>query len=62
MKVDIPDTALKPATKSTGRLVNRIELAIGIKVMVMLDLSMEADIANGTRGIIQKLILNQRGW
>ncbi|KAM6503306.1 hypothetical protein JOM56_000249, partial [Amanita muscaria] len=44
--------------KSTGNLPDRIELAIGMKAMVVLNLSTEKEIANGTRGIIEDIILD----
>jgi hypothetical protein len=46
--------------KSTGKLSDRIELAIGMKLMVLLNLSTEVDIANGTRGMIQNILLDHR--
>ena len=44
--------------KFTGGLRDRIELAIGMKAMVILNLATEADIANGTRGVIKDIILD----
>jgi hypothetical protein len=37
-----------------------IQLAIGMKAMVLLNIATEADIANGTRGEIQDVILDER--
>ncbi|KIL65995.1 hypothetical protein M378DRAFT_75913 [Amanita muscaria Koide BX008] len=44
--------------RSTGRLPDHIDLAIGMKAMVVLNLSTEKEIANGTRGIVEDLILD----
>jgi len=35
-------------------------MAIGMKAMVLLNIATEADIANGTRGVIQDIILDER--
>ena len=45
--------------KSTSRLREIVDLAIGMKTMV-LNLSTEADIANGTRGTITDIVLDPR--
>ncbi|KAM6498483.1 hypothetical protein JOM56_006431, partial [Amanita muscaria] len=44
--------------KSTGRLPDHIDLAIGMKAMVVLNLSTEKEIANGTRGTLEGLVLD----
>ena len=44
----------------TGKLPDLVQMAIGMKAMVLLNLATEADIANGTRGKIQNIILNER--
>ena len=44
----------------TGKLPDSVQMAIGIKAMVLLNLATEADIANGTRGEIQNIILDER--
>ncbi|KAM6490079.1 hypothetical protein JOM56_014463, partial [Amanita muscaria] len=44
--------------KATGKLPDHIDLAIGMKVMVVLNLATEKEIANGTRGTIENLILD----
>ena len=44
----------------TKRLEHRIEVAIGMKVIVMLNLATEADLANGSRGLIQDIVLDPR--
>ncbi len=46
--------------KQTGKLKDEIQIAVGMKVMVMLNLATEADIANGTRGKIVEIILDDR--
>ena len=44
----------------TKNLKMRTELAIGMKAMVVLNIATEADLANGTRGIIQGIVLDPR--
>ena len=46
--------------KNTKKLADRIEIAIGMKAMILFNLSTDADIANGTRGIIKDIILDPR--
>ena len=46
--------------KDTGKLPASVHMAIGMKAMVLLNLATEADIANGTRGEIQDIILDER--
>jgi hypothetical protein len=46
--------------KNTNRLREVIEIAIGMKAMVVLNLATEADIANGTRGTITDIKLDPR--
>jgi len=41
-------------------LSNRIELAIGMKVMVTFNVEKDLDIANGARGEIIKIVLDER--
>jgi hypothetical protein len=36
--------------EETGRLKQRVEFAIGMKAMVVLNIATEAELANGTRG------------
>ena len=45
--------------KFTQKL-HRIEIAIGMKVMVTLNLATEADLANRSRGIIEDIVLDPR--
>ena len=44
----------------TGKLPAIVQIAIGMKAMVLLNIATEADIANGTRGEIQDIILDER--
>jgi hypothetical protein len=44
----------------TNRLQNKIELAVGMKTMVLMNLATNADLANGSRGIITDIILDPR--
>jgi ATP-dependent exoDNAse (exonuclease V) alpha subunit len=44
----------------TKKLMHRIEFAIGMQVMVTLNIATEANLANGSRGIIQDIILDPR--
>jgi PIF1-like helicase len=46
--------------KHTGKLSVSVHMAIGMKAMVLLNVATEADIANGTRGEIQDIILDER--
>jgi hypothetical protein len=46
--------------KKTGKLPATVQMAIGMKAMVLLNVATEADIANGTRGEIQDIILDER--
>ena len=46
--------------KDTGKLPAYVHMAIGMKAMVLLNIATEADIANGTRGEIQDIILDER--
>jgi hypothetical protein len=46
--------------KATGKLPATVHMAIGMKAMVLLNIATEADIANGTRGEIQDIILDER--
>ena len=38
----------------------RVELAVGMKAMVVLNIATEADLANGTRGTVQGFVLDPR--
>lgn len=43
-----------------GRLAQRVELAVGMQVMVTLNLATEADLANGSRGTVERIVLDPR--
>ncbi|KAK0476296.1 hypothetical protein IW261DRAFT_1566977 [Armillaria novae-zelandiae] len=44
--------------KNTGKMPDIIEIAIGMKAMVMLNIATESDLANGTCGTIEDIILD----
>jgi hypothetical protein len=44
----------------TKNLKMRVELAVGMKAMVVLNIATEADLANGTRGIVKGFVLDPR--
>ncbi len=46
--------------KKTGKLCDRLELAVGMKVMVTANIATEADVANGTQGRITQILLDSR--
>ena len=46
--------------EATKNLKMRIELAVGMKAMVILNIATEADLANGTRGTVQGIALDPR--
>ncbi|GAW10284.1 ATP-dependent DNA helicase PIF1 [Lentinula edodes] len=50
----------KKTTKHTGNLAHRVEVAIGMKAMVLLNIATEADLANGTRGVVEGIVLDDR--
>lgn len=52
--------AAKVNQKNTGKLPDRVDMAVGMKAMVLLNLATEAEIANGTRGVIHDIILDER--
>jgi ATP-dependent exoDNAse (exonuclease V) alpha subunit len=45
---------------TTKNLKMRVELAVGMKAMVVLNIATEADLANGTRGTVQGFALDPR--
>lgn len=62
---EVPDKRTKLAIASlkddeTRNIKMRVELAVGMKAMVVLNIATEADLANGTRGTIQGLVLDSR--
>lgn len=44
--------------KQTGNLANRVDFAIGMKAMILANIATEADLANGSRGVITDIILH----
>jgi len=44
----------------TGKLPAIVWMAIGMKAMVVLNIATDAEVANGTRGVIQDIILDER--
>ena len=60
-----PDTKTKIAIaglrdNATKNLKMRVELAVGMKAMVVLNIATEADVANGTRGTVEGFFLDPR--
>ena len=60
-----PDTKMKVAIAGlrddmTKNLKMRVELAVGMKAMVVLNIATEADVANGTRGTVEGFFLDPR--
>nr|GAT44292.1 predicted protein [Mycena chlorophos] len=47
-------------TKHCGRLAEHVELAVGMRAMVLLNISTAAELANGTRGEIVDIVLDVR--
>jgi hypothetical protein len=46
--------------EQTKKVTQRIEFAIGMQVMVTLNVATEADLANGSRGVIENIVLDPR--
>ena len=46
--------------EATRNIKMRVELAVGMKAMVVLNIATEADLANGTRGTVEGFILDPR--
>ncbi|KAJ3568696.1 hypothetical protein NP233_g5549 [Leucocoprinus birnbaumii] len=46
--------------QDTQRMAERVELAVGMKAMVIVNIATEADLANGTRGTVEEIILDPR--
>ena len=62
---DTPDNVTKLAIAGlkddvTKNLKMRVELSIGMKAMVVLNIATDADIANGTRGTVEGFVLDPR--
>lgn len=60
-----PSLAARLATaglkeKSTGKLHDVIEVAVGMKAMVLVNIAVEAEVANGTRGTVEQILLDPR--
>ncbi|KAG9225266.1 hypothetical protein CCMSSC00406_0007097 [Pleurotus cornucopiae] len=51
---------LRTASRHTGKLSLEVELAIGMRGMVLLNIATESDLANGSRGTIVDIILDAR--
>ncbi|RDB28920.1 ATP-dependent DNA helicase RRM3 [Hypsizygus marmoreus] len=47
-------------SKHSGKLPERVQLAVGMKAMVLINIATEAEIANGTRGVIIDIALDHR--
>jgi hypothetical protein len=61
----VPDQRTKLAIaglkdEATKNLKMRVELAVGMRAMVVLNIATEADLANGTRGTVQGFVLDPR--
>jgi hypothetical protein len=50
----------RPGQNTTKKLRHRLEIAKGMKIMVTLNLATEADLANGSRGIVEDIVLDPR--
>ena len=48
--------------KQTAKVAEWVELAIGMKAMVIINIATEADLANGTRGTVTDIVLDPREW
>lgn len=47
-------------SKRTSNLEHRVEIAVGMKAMILANIATEADLANGTRGTVTDIILDHR--
>ena len=47
-------------TDDTNSLPNKVDLAVGMKVMVLVNIDTDSDLANGSRGVITDIILDKR--
>ena len=45
---------------SISKLEETVEMAIGMRVMILINLSTQAEVANSTRGMIEDIILDPR--
>ena len=62
---EVPDQRTRLAVaglkdEATKGLKRRVELSVGMKAMVVLNIATEADVANGTRGTIHGIVLDPR--
>jgi hypothetical protein len=62
---DTPDRKTRLAVASlkdeaTRNLKRQVELSVGMKAMVVLNIATEADLANGTRGTVHGIVLDPR--
>ncbi|KAJ3562041.1 hypothetical protein NP233_g9823 [Leucocoprinus birnbaumii] len=48
------------SVEDTGRLAEHVELAAGMRAMVLLNISTDAELANGMRGTIDEILLDPR--
>ncbi|KAJ6489217.1 hypothetical protein C8R47DRAFT_951424, partial [Mycena vitilis] len=46
--------------KKTAKLAERVEIAVGMRAMVLMNIATEADLANGTRGEVVDIRLDPR--
>jgi hypothetical protein len=56
----MPSEDRRPGENTTKRLRHRLEIAKGMKIMVTLNLATEADLANGSRGTVEDIVLDPR--
>jgi hypothetical protein len=45
--------------EETNHLLNKVKLAVGMKAMVLMNIDTDSDLANGSRGIVTDIILDQ---
>jgi hypothetical protein len=57
---DVRREIARTKERLTGKLSDRIEIAVGMKAMIKYNISTEGDVANGTRGTIEEIILDPR--
>ncbi|KAJ3806137.1 hypothetical protein F5876DRAFT_19146, partial [Lentinula aff. lateritia] len=48
-------------SKRTGNLEHQVEIAVGMRAMILANIATEADLANGTRGTVTGIVLDDRG-
>lgn len=60
MEARFATASMSDNLKKTGKSRDVLEIAVGMKAMVLLNPAVEADIGNGTRGTIEKFILDDR--